>query len=165
MRYFAFAFAHLLGRAQSAGFPLEEFGGVAPELSFSKLCLVHRVGSGCIPPNHQPIVLSNCKLSLFCLMRAMCLKQQIHDFCSFSSHVLRKKQWPIWLVWWGGSGGPSLHLIIAQCAFWVVQWPSSQMAIAIKTLSQGKTLFLRQFFLYCFRKKTLKLVWLFIFRR
>ena len=52
----------------------------------------------------------------------------------------------------------------AQCAFWVVRWPSSQMAIAIKTLSHGKTIVLRLFFLYCFRKKTLKLVSLFIFR-
>ena len=48
--------------------------------------------------------------------------------------------------------------------FWVVRWPSSQMAIAIKTLSHGKTIVLRLFFLYCFRKKTLKLVSLFIFR-
>ena len=55
-------------------------------------------------------------------------------------------------------------LPIAQCAFWVVRWPSSQMAIAIKTLSHGKTIVLRLFFLYCFRKKTLKLVSLFIFR-
>ena len=54
--------------------------------------------------------------------------------------------------------------INAQCAFWVVRWPSSQMAIAIKTLSHGKTIVLRLFFLYCFRKKTLKLVLLFIFR-
>ena len=52
----------------------------------------------------------------------------------------------------------------AQCAFRVVRWLSSQMAIAIKTLSHGKTIVLRLFFLYCFRKKTLKLVSLFIFR-
>ena len=52
----------------------------------------------------------------------------------------------------------------AQCVFWVVRWPSSQMAIAIKTLSHGKTIVLRLFFLYCFRKKALKLVSLFIFR-
>ena len=56
------------------------------------------------------------------------------------------------------------HIHSAQCAFWVVRWPSSQMAIAIKTLSHGKTIVLRLFFLYCFRKKTLKLVLLFIFR-
>ena len=52
----------------------------------------------------------------------------------------------------------------AQCAFWVVRWPCGQMAIAVKTLSHGKTIVLRLFFLYCFRKKTLKLVSLFIFR-
>ena len=56
------------------------------------------------------------------------------------------------------------HIHSAQCAFWVVRWPSSQMAIAVKTLSHGKTIVLRLFFLYCFRKKTLKLVSLFIFR-
>ena len=48
--------------------------------------------------------------------------------------------------------------VTAQYAFWVVRWPSSQMAIAIKTLSHGKTIVLRLFFLYCFRKKTFKLV-------
>ena len=54
--------------------------------------------------------------------------------------------------------------LTAQCAFGVVRWPSGQMAIAVKTLSHGKTIVLRLFFLYCFRKKTSKLVSLSIFR-
>ena len=62
-------------------------------------------------------------------------------------------------------GAPGNEIIYnAQCAFWVVRWPCGQMAIAVKTLSHGKTIVLRLFFLYCFRKKTLKLVLLFIFR-
>ena len=42
----------------------------------------------------------------------------------------------------------------AQCALWAVRWPCSILAIAVKTLSHGKTIFLRLFFLYSFRKKT-----------
>ena len=53
----------------------------------------------------------------------------------------------------------------AQCAVWVVQRPCDILAVAVKTLSQGKTIFLRLFFLCSFRKKTWKLVSLFIFRR
>ena len=41
----------------------------------------------------------------------------------------------------------------AQCAFWVVRWPCSQKAVAAKTLSHGKTILLRLFFLCSFRKK------------
>ena len=59
---------------------------------------------------------------------------------------------------------PQILKYTAQCAFWVVRWPCSQMAIAVKTLSIGKTIVLRLFLLYCSRKKTLKLVSLFIFR-
>ena len=47
-------------------------------------------------------------------------------------------------------------LSTAQCAFWVVRWPCGQMAVAVKTLSHGKTIVLRLFFLYCFRKKNFK---------
>ena len=42
---------------------------------------------------------------------------------------------------------------IAQCTLWAVRWLSSILAIAVKTLSHGKTIFLRLFFLCCFRKK------------
>ena len=52
----------------------------------------------------------------------------------------------------------------AQFAVWVVQWPCGILALAIKTLSHGKAIFLRLFFLCSFRKKTWKLVPLFIFR-
>ena len=52
----------------------------------------------------------------------------------------------------------------AQCAFWVVWWPCGQKLKSKNTLSDGKKIFLRLFFLCCFRKKTLKLVSLFIFR-
>ena len=54
--------------------------------------------------------------------------------------------------------------ISAQCAFWVVRWPCGQKLKSKNTLSDGKKIFLRLFFLCCFRKKTLKLVSLFIFR-
>ena len=53
---------------------------------------------------------------------------------------------------------------IAQCAFWVLRWPCGQKLKSKNTLSDGKKMFLRLFFLCCFRKKTLKLVSLFIFR-
>ena len=55
------------------------------------------------------------------------------------------------------------HMLVhsAQCAFWVVRWPSSQIAIAVKTLSHGKTIVLRLFFLYSFKKKTSKLLFRF----
>ena len=53
---------------------------------------------------------------------------------------------------------------IAQCAFCQVQWPCGQKLKSKNTLSDGKKIFLRLFFLCCFRKKTLKLVSLFIFR-
>ena len=61
---------------------------------------------------------------------------------------------------------PSLFAIvtIAQCAFWVLRWPCGQKLKSKNTLSDGKKIFLRPFFLCCFRKKTLKLVSLFIFR-
>ena len=52
----------------------------------------------------------------------------------------------------------------AQCAFWVLRWPCGQKLKSKNTLSDGKKIFLRLFFLCCFRKKTLKLVSLFIFR-
>ena len=52
----------------------------------------------------------------------------------------------------------------AQFAVWVVQWPCGILALAIKTLSHGKAIFLRLFFLCSFRKKTWKLFSLFIFR-
>ena len=42
----------------------------------------------------------------------------------------------------------------AQCAVWAIQWPCGILAIAVKTLSHGKTRFLRLFFLCSFRKKT-----------
>ena len=45
-----------------------------------------------------------------------------------------------------------------------VRWPRGILAIVVKTLSHGKTIFLRLFFLCSVRKKTWKLVWLFIFR-
>ena len=51
-----------------------------------------------------------------------------------------------------------------QCAVWAVRWSCSILAIAVKTLSHGKTIFLRLFFLCSFSKKTLKLVSLFIFQ-
>ena len=38
----------------------------------------------------------------------------------------------------------------AQCAAWGVRWPCSILAIAVKTLSYGKTIFLRRFFLCSF---------------
>ena len=57
-----------------------------------------------------------------------------------------------------------IHCSNAQCALWAVRWPCSILAIAVKTLSHVKTIVLRLFFLYCCRKKTLKLVLLFIFR-
>ena len=69
--------------------------------------------------------------------------------------------------------GPSLskvrgHWYLSQmdpkCAVWAVRWPCGIFAIAVKTLSHGKTIFLRLFFLCSFRKKTWKLVSLFIFR-
>ena len=52
----------------------------------------------------------------------------------------------------------------AQCAFCQVRWPCGQKLKSKNTLSDGKKIFLRLFFLCCFRKKTLKLVSLFIFR-
>ena len=52
----------------------------------------------------------------------------------------------------------------AQCAFCQVGWPCGQKLKSKNTLSDGKKIFLRPFFLCCFRKKTLKLVSLFIFR-
>ena len=51
----------------------------------------------------------------------------------------------------------------AQCADCTVQWPCGILAIAVKTLSHGKKIFLRLFFLCSFRKKTLKFVRLFNF--
>ena len=62
-----------------------------------------------------------------------------------------------------GPLGKAMH-VTAQCAFWVVRWPSSQKLKSKNTLSDVKKIFLRPFFLCCFRKKTLKLVSLFIFR-
>ena len=58
------------------------------------------------------------------------------------------------------------HLVChtAQCAFCQVRWPCGQKLKTKNTLSDGKKIFLRLFFLCCFRKKTLKLVSLFIFR-
>ena len=52
----------------------------------------------------------------------------------------------------------------AQCAFCQVRWPCGQKLKSKNTLSDGKKIFLRLFFLCCFRKKTLKLVSLFIFQ-
>ena len=52
----------------------------------------------------------------------------------------------------------------AQCAFWALRWPYGQKLKSKNTLSDGKKMFLRLFFLCCFRKKTLKLVSLFFFR-
>ena len=52
----------------------------------------------------------------------------------------------------------------AQCAFCQVRWPCGQKLKSKNTLSDGKKIFLSLFFLWCFRKKTLKLVSLFIFR-
>ena len=52
----------------------------------------------------------------------------------------------------------------AQCAFWVLRCPCGQKLKSKNTLSDGEKIFLRLFFLCCFRKKTLKLVSLFIFR-
>ena len=52
----------------------------------------------------------------------------------------------------------------AQCAFCQVLWPCGQKLKSKKKLSDGKKIFLRLFFLCCFRKTTLKLVSLFIFR-
>ena len=43
---------------------------------------------------------------------------------------------------------------IAQCAVWAVRWPCGILAVAVKTLSHGKTMFLRLFFLCSFQKKT-----------
>ena len=52
----------------------------------------------------------------------------------------------------------------AQCAAWGVRWSCSILASAVKTLSYGKTIFFRLFFLCSFRKKNWKLVSLFIFQ-
>ena len=57
-----------------------------------------------------------------------------------------------------------IGLTTAQCAFWVLRWPCGQKLKSKNPLSDGKKIFLRLFFLCCFRKKTLKLVSLFIFR-
>ena len=51
----------------------------------------------------------------------------------------------------------------APCALWAVRWPCSILAIAVKTLFHGKTIFLRLFFLCCFRKKTFKTCFAFHF--
>ena len=51
-----------------------------------------------------------------------------------------------------------------QCTMCIVRWPCGQKLKSKKKLSDGKKIFLRLFFLCCFRKKTLKLVSLFIFR-
>ena len=88
-------------------------------------------------------------------------------FCPLQAHLV-----PCWWVgWWLWRG---LHLARhlftlwtdhnAQCAFWVLRWPCGQKLKSKNTLSDGKKIFLRLFFLCCFRKKTLKLVSLFIFR-
>ena len=51
---------------------------------------------------------------------------------------------------------PKMHCIhwigniIALYAVWVVRWPCSILAIAVKILSHGKTIFLRLFFLCSF---------------
>ena len=50
------------------------------------------------------------------------------------------------------------NIYSAQCAVCTVQWPCGILAIAVKTLFHGKTIFLRLFFLYSFRKKTWKVV-------
>ena len=36
----------------------------------------------------------------------------------------------------------SFDFITAQCALWEVRWPCSNLTIAVKTLSHGKTIFL-----------------------
>ena len=59
---------------------------------------------------------------------------------------------------------PDKGIHTAQCAFCQVGWPCGQKLKSKNTLSDGKKIFLRPFFLCCFRKKTLKLVSLFIFR-
>ena len=48
----------------------------------------------------------------------------------------------------------SFDFITAQCALWEVRWPYSNLTIGVKTLSHGKTILLRLFFLCSFRKKT-----------
>ena len=62
------------------------------------------------------------------------------------------------------TGGSTYLTSYAQCAFWVLRWPCGQKLKSKNTLSDGKKIFLRLFFLCCLRKKTLKLVSLFIFR-
>ena len=55
--------------------------------------------------------------------------------------------------------GPSS--VSARCAVFTVRWPCGILAIAVRTLSHRKTIFLRLFFLCSFRKKTLKLLFRF----
>ena len=71
--------------------------------------------------------------------------------------VVEYKTWVLWWIGWD-------VLSSAQCAFCQVRWPCGQKLKSKNTLSDGKKIFLRLFFLCCFRKKTLKLVSLFIFR-
>ena len=42
----------------------------------------------------------------------------------------------------------------AHCAVWAIRWPCGILAIAVKTLSHGETIFLRLFFLCSYWKKT-----------
>ena len=128
------------------------------------------------PLGHSPCSFVNCpsfRRTVHLCIYAQCAFERIWAHCAFIH--LCALLFSIICVHY-----PFLHLTIcahyafnhfctpctctAQCAFWVVRWPCGQMAIAVKTLSHGKTIVLRLFFLYCFRKKTLKLVLLFIFR-
>ena len=51
----------------------------------------------------------------------------------------------------------------AQGAVWAVRWPCSILAIAVKTLSYGKTIFFRLFFLWCLKEENSKTCFAFHF--
>ena len=97
----------------------------------------------------------------------------VHTYPFIASWSVKKQSpmlWVLSLFVWPLSFNFLLLLISketvtnAQCAFCQVRWPCGQKLKSKNTLSDGKKIFLRPFFLCCFRKKTLKLVSLFIFR-
>ena len=58
------------------------------------------------------------------------------------------------ILMWRSTIPPFCHN--AQCAVWAIRWPGGVLTIAVRTLSNGKTIFLRLFFLCSFRERCIE---------